>query len=58
MPFSQLAVVAVSTGWSLLLLCLIGHLLVPGRLLAGPKMLRLSVVMSSGLLITTGLAAL
>ncbi|HEY1048154.1 MAG TPA: hypothetical protein VGE39_00310 [Prosthecobacter sp.] len=58
MPFSQLAVVAVSTVGSLLLLCLIGHLLVPGRLLAGPKMLRLAVVMSSGLLITTGLAAL
>lgn len=58
MSFPQLAVVAASTAWTLLLICLIGQLLVPGRLLAGPKMLRLAAVMISGLLFTTGLAAL
>lgn len=57
-PFSQLAIVLASFAGTLLTLWLTGSFLVPRRLLAGSKMLRLAAVMSSGLLFITGVAAL
>lgn len=58
LSFTQLLLVAASAAGVLFIIGLTGHLLVPRRLLAGPKMLRLAAVMASGLLFTTGVAAL
>lgn len=54
----QLLLVAASASGLLLTTGLMGHLLLPRSLLAGPKMLRLAAVMATGLLFTTGVAAL
>ncbi len=56
--FSDLVLVFASTAGLLLVCWLMGRLLVPGEALRGSKMLRLAAEMSSGLLFTTGVAAL
>lgn len=58
LPVPQHAFVLASFAGTLLTCWLTGSLLVPRRVLAGPKMLRLAAVMSSGLLFTTGVAAM
>jgi hypothetical protein len=56
--FTSQAFLAATLVATLLVIWLVGRLLVPMRLLPGSKMLRLAVVMASGLSFTTGAAAL